>query len=238
MDKDINIIVAICDDDKLIRNKVRNLLEEYQAKNNVRFIIMEYGSGEELLSKREDFDILLLDIDMPGLNGIETAEYMRHSPDRQDFVIIILSGMTGDWIKEAYKTRAIRYVSKPISDSEFYEAFRVALDEVNPGIAIRVHMNMAAINIYSREIIYAEAKGDFILIHTGKGVYDRSESLKGLMDLICDDDFFMIHRSYLVNLKWVTGIFNGYVKMKNGEKLPYARRRKNELMEAWANSRF
>lgn len=223
--------VAICDDSFEVRDIIKTLIFKNEFEKENSFNIIEFNSGDELLKSNAVFDILFLDIDMPGLNGIETAVQLNSGRINSDYRIIILSGLSGDWVKEAYKTRAIRYVSKPIIEEEFYDALRVATEELAPGVEIKVMSGHNRCTILSTEIMYVKAFGDYCRVVTKKEIYDKNCSLTELQKIIDNDAFLIPHRSYLVNFKQVKKIADNYLEMKCGERIPYSRRKKKEIME-------
>ena len=233
-----HIKIAVCDDSPEVRIKVRELLTEYSKQQDMNIDVIEYSSGDEMLSRNDSFEILFLDIDMPGSNGIETAEKLNSERNYKNYRIIMLSGLSGDWIKDAYRTKAIRYVSKPIEKDEFYDALKVALNELDPGILLNVTSGTIRCKIQSSEIFYARSGGDYCKIYAISGTYERNCSLSGLSGLLDNEGFFIPHRTYLINLKQVKRLTDKYIEMKNGDHIPFSRRKKKELMDAFIKSRL
>lgn len=107
--------IAICDDDLNIVNKIKNLLEAY---GKVKFTINIYNSGEELLKIQMKFDVIFLDIDMSGIDGIETAREIRNYD--KNVKIIYVTNFT-DYTNLAFSVHAFGYLNKPVNKEEIYK---------------------------------------------------------------------------------------------------------------------
>ncbi|MBS6506799.1 MAG: response regulator transcription factor [Paraclostridium bifermentans] len=215
----MNLSVAICDDEPIHRNLLLNYLN--QVFHNESYEVLEFEKGEELLENYpEKLDILLLDIQMGGLNGIETAKKIRQFDTN---VIIIFTTAVFDFIQQGYEVRAFRYLLKPISYDEFsihlIECKNDITNEIKKNIKIKETTEGSISIIPISSILYIETVSRVTLIHTDKKIYKTRESIKNLENELENHLFYRCHRSYLINLHKVSSINKDSVYIKNDEIL-------------------
>lgn len=215
----MKIKIAICDDEYIHRK----ILLKYLAKLFSRefYEVLEFNSGEDLLSNYpKDLDILLLDIQMLGINGIETAKKIRLFDTK---VTIIFTTAISDFMQEGYEVRAFRYLLKPINYSDFSKHLiqcknevlnnkekYISIKEVNEGKTIIIPIN---------SILYIEMECRITLIHTDTEIYKTRESIKNLEIKLTEYSFYRCHRAYLINLSKVSSIDKSSVLIKGNEIL-------------------
>ncbi|MDE7251149.1 MAG: response regulator, partial [Lachnospiraceae bacterium] len=115
--------IAVVDDEKVIREQISRLIR----KQNPGCSIMSYESGNELLESGERFDMVFLDIQMDGLNGIETAEKLKRC--KEDTIVIFITGIR-EYVFDAFDVAAFHYLLKPIEEKKFGEVFHKAEAEI------------------------------------------------------------------------------------------------------------
>ena len=198
--------IGICDDEKdireMLRDKVRSLYPDSA--------ILMYTSGEELLAG-ELPDVLLLDIQMQGKSGIETAEELRRI-DRQ--LIIIFVTAIEDYVFQAFDVAAFHYLVKPFSDEKFSEVLQKAAMQyadrknLESGYTKKEKPNLLItskgkhITVNFEDIVYAEVFDRKVIIHTLNEDIEYYGKLKDL-EKKAGDDFYRPHRAYLVNFNFI-----------------------------------
>lgn len=196
--------IAICDDEKSIRELIGNKVKEQYPEAEIVF----YQSGEELLLSDKHADILFLDIQMSGIDGMETARELRKKDKK---VILIFVTAVEEYVFQAFDVKAFHYIVKPIHHEKFSTILQKAvnewklqdIDEKAPEeryVLINnrgVHMKVAI-----DEIVYAEVFNRKVVIHK---LNEEIEYYGKMSDLesIAGDNFFRPHRAYLVNFKYV-----------------------------------
>ena len=115
--------VAIVDDEKVIREQIKKLTVKYEPDCNV----IAYETGEELLAEGKKLDVVFLDIQMEGMNGIDTARALREK--QEDMVVIFITGVK-EYVFEAFDVSAFHYLLKPVEEKKFSEVFERAKKEV------------------------------------------------------------------------------------------------------------
>ena len=225
--------IAICDDEFDVRNEIECYLQDISKKLTTSFIIDIYCSAEEMLEKlSSDTDILLLDIKMNGLSGIDAARKIRKTNNK--VYIIFITTMT-QYALEGYEVHAFGFLKKPISyeplERYIFEAVkRLSLHNDDP---IIIQDKSGILTIDLKEIIYIEAYQHTIYIITINGTKNISTSLSELEKILKNKGFFRTHKSYLINMRHIKEITGGSLTMSNGKNVLLSKYRKKEFMESF-----
>ncbi len=214
--------IAVCDDEQIFVDDVVAKLKEQSEQCE----ISEYISGEELLNSSLEFNIVFLDIEMTGINGINTAFALRERG--YDGMIIFLTSHT-EFMPDAFKVKAFRFLDKPLDNSKFNEAFSEAKKEImNTEHILLSDKNGKTIYLKLTDIVYLEAYGDGTYIYSKTGiVYDTDKPLKYWKGQIGTEHFYQIHKSFIVSYLYVSNISkDGQVTVK-GAKQPLDISRRN-----------
>ncbi|MBQ2922712.1 MAG: response regulator transcription factor [Tyzzerella sp.] len=196
--------IVICDDEKNIRELIANKV----AKQYPDAEIISFQSGEELLLSDKHIDILFLDIQMSGRNGMETARELRK---KDKGVILIFVTAVEEYVFQAFDVGAFNYIVKPIDDEKFKDVLHRAVEElcskdkdVRETEAGYVMINNGGVHtkVIIEDIVYAEVFNRKVVIHK---LNDEIEYYGKMSDLeaVAGDSFFRPHRAYLVNFKYV-----------------------------------
>ena len=196
--------IAICDDEKNIRELIGNKVAKQYPEAEIVF----FQSGEELLLSDKHVDILFLDIQMSGKNGMETARELRK---KDKSVILIFVTAVEEYVFQAFDVGAFNYIVKPIDDTKFVDVLCRAVDEWHSQDtnASEPEANYVMINnggfhtkVMIEDIVYAEVFNRKVVIHK---LNDEIEYYGKMSDLeaVAGDSFFRPHRAYLVNFKYV-----------------------------------
>ena len=200
----------IVDDDKLARTVLKQLIAEVDFLD----LKQECASPIEAFNylKKQDIDLIFLDVEMPGMTGIELVKNLEKRP------IIILISSKKDYAVEAFELNLADYITKPVTLSRFMLAVSRAKRlfeknddrmEINGKDYIFVRSNSVLTKIKINDIIYVQALGDYVTIHTKDKRYTVHITLKGIEEKLPSDKFYRLHRSYLVSLNHVDGIEEG-----------------------------
>ena len=227
------IDIAICDDEKVIRERITDLVEKQGADCRIE----NFRVGNELLATGKHFDMIFLDIKMEGKNGIETARAIREY-DRKA-VIVFVTAMK-EYVFEAFDVAAFHYLLKPIDEKKFTEVFENAAKEIQeqqktqkaeaPTLLIKVknrnHM------LKQNEIIFIENRANKIEIHTTKEVLETYYTMSKLEGEL-GSSFYRCHRGYLVNMEHITEYSNDMIDMDNGERVYMAKDKYLEFVKEY-----
>ena len=153
------IKVLVCDDDKMITDKVKHLLDDIQEQYSFELDIQIYNGGQSVMKDNEAFDIAIVDIEMPDLDGLALSEELkRRNPDA---IVLILTSFS-DYLDSAMRIQVFRYLSKPIDQERFTKNFMEAIDyykQISKQIVVESTMAMYRLimikkNNYSVFVLY------------------------------------------------------------------------------------
>ncbi len=224
------LIIGICDDEQSIHSTVDFLMKEYEEKHHVCCRIVHFYSGNEVLKYENDLDVLLLDIEMPHIDGIKTGERLRERGIA--YKIIMLTG-NKERFKEAFKIETFRFVTKPVEMNEFFEAMDSARESLLGGNMVSVLRDGVIFEIMQKNITYIEGNKTTTNVYTKSMEYKSSLSLGEWMKQLENKLFFQCHKSYIVNLSMIEDIGEDRAILITGEQVQIARRRRTELLQAF-----
>lgn len=217
--------VAIVDDVLQDREYISGLVNQWAEKQGHTVILKTFPSAEAFLFAREEnkrTDILLLDIEMGAMNGVELAKELRQGQKDAMLQLVFITGFP-DFIAEGYEVDALHYLMKPVVPEKLFsvlEKAAVNLAKVEKHLCVAYDRRMDFIPL--SKIYYVEAQRQYVLVHAADGQYRMKASLaetKGALD----EYFFQCQRSFLVNLRHVAQIKNKCVVLKNGMEVPIGR---------------
>lgn len=227
--------VAICDDEKQIRDilsdTVRSVSEDIEIEC--------YSNAESILSQSFDADILLLDIQMPGIDGMEAARKLRASG--KNTVIVFVTAIA-EQVFNAFDVGAFQYIVKPFNHKKVREIIDKAIIRTEEQTVsekdntdtqfIMVKSGGTNKKVVIREITYAEIFNRRIVIHMENK--DKIEYYGRISDLenMLGTDFFRVHRAYLINFAYIRSYDSKYVNVGEDE-IPVARGKYQELIKAY-----
>lgn len=219
--------LAVCDDDASERDELCALLERYNGQNEPHFSFSVYQNALDLLADiqcGERFDLLLLDIVMPGLSGIEAAREIR-SCDCSVKIVFLTS--SPDYALESYDVGACRYQLKPVREDRLFAMLSEILAELEradaESLVLRCRDGLTRIPLDSIE--YCEVSGKTVCFHLFGGKrLESSGNLERISEsLLGHRNFYRPHRSYMINLDFVSSISYQAVTMAGSVKIPLPR---------------
>ena len=215
--------IAICDDEVCELKIISRLVKKWAGTEGYTCELFTFPSAEAFLFEYENqkaFDLLLLDIEMKELSGLDLAKRIRTDGNRAEIVFITSHF---EFAGEGYEVDALHYLVKPVAEQRLSAVLSKAANRLfsePPSIIIKTEGSM--VKLYQADILYVEAFLHYLVLCTKHGEYRIKESLSSFEErLSCG--FFRIHRSYLVSLNYVTKITRTSVCVENGRELPLAR---------------
>ncbi len=225
------IRVAICEDERETQLLIENYIDDILKNINVEYNIQKYNSGEELLEENlKDIDILLLDIQMGQINGMDVARKIREVDNKME--IIFITSLI-DYIQEGYEVRAYRYLLKPIELEELKKHMLTCIKEIekNKNHCILIKNKSNTYKIYSNEIKYIEVQKKDMTIHTINKNFEAKYSLEKIEKDLNSDEFVRCHKSFIINLSYIENIKLNTAILESGEEVPVSRYRYKEVKE-------
>ena len=196
--------LGICEDCLEERSIIIEKAASFFEKENLRYSIQAYGSGDSILAEIEDgtavFDLILMDINLGDSNGFETAVKIREM-NRQ--VPIAFLTASREYAVESYDVGAVAYLLKPVKEEKLFALFaRMSRTELPRSLSVKQRGLVK--NLDYRDILYMESSGHRVVIHLSEGrdetVYYKLDELEAAL---CDERFIRCHKSFLVNMDYV-----------------------------------
>lgn len=223
------IRVGICEDEKACREVIGRLVDAYFRKKGLAYEKKEYESGQSFLAQGEGTDLLLLDIEMEGMSGIQLKDRLCRECGEVKIVFV-----TNHWegMPEAFGKNVYGFVHKPIERARLEKYLdRVAEDlEETEGFVIKGVGREIVINI--KQIYYFVAESKYSRVVSSGGVEFCGMGLGQLEGELKGRSFFRCHRCYLVNFRNICSI-EGDIRMKNGDRVPVSRRKGKALRDSY-----
>ncbi len=229
--------IALCDDDNRIMDILEEKLTKYYQEKNIDFEINRFLGGKELLAYNlNEIDLLFLDMEMPGMNGVEVATEIRK--ENRNLTIIFVTAFE-KFVFESFKVNAFRYLLKPLDD----EKLREALDSLNTKsnkkddcLCFQFQNENFCVNY--DDIIFIEIMRDKIWIHCHGKTYRWRGTLKQITEKLIKKGFFQVHRSYLVNMSKIKSYTSNTVVLEDNCNVPISKYRldafKEEYIKHWS----
>ena len=222
--------IAICDDEKAIREQINKLIEKEKPDACPDL----YKTGDSLLDAGKQFDIVFLDIQMDGMDGIETAKKLRERDE--DTILIFITGIR-EYVFKAFDVAAFHYLLKPIEEDKFREVFGRAKKELEKRKKQRretifIKTRKRSYTLEKDSILYIESRAKKVEIHTAGETIEAYASMNE-MEAQLGDGFYRCHRGYLVNMAYVTEYDSKSLTLNNGEYVYLAKEKYGEFVKAY-----
>jgi len=233
MPESYQLKVAVCDDDKSERAVTIGMLSEYLDINNYLVKIDEFESGEELVSHGvKEYNLIVLDIFMKELNGIETAhKLIEDNPE----IKIIFCSTSNAYAAESYDVSALRYLNKPIEKDKLFATLDKFFHIHTSLRTITVKQNRMDESVYINEIIWIEADGHKCIIHTVREDIVTRTPFAQLCEQLSECGFVKPIRYAFVSLKYVSAIPTDVFTLRNGDVVPISRENRAVMKKAFSD---
>ena len=217
--------ILICDDDDLMIKQIRKYCQFFFDQIQVKCPeLVCFSDGETLLSDEGEKDILFLDIEMPGMNGIYVGNELK---TRNENIIIFIVTSHSEYLDEAMRFHVFRYLSKPLDKQRFFRNMKDAVDLYNSmTVKIPIETKQGVHTLPASSIVAIEAQGRKITVHTVKGDFESIHTIKYWENLLPKNHFFQTHRSFIINFEYVTDFDHTLVHMNDNQFHAYLTKRK------------
>ena len=227
------IKIAIVEDDRSFAKDLIDYLQRYERERGISFSPRYFQDGEDIVAEyTEDYDLILMDIQLKFLSGMEAARQIRR---RDEDVLILFLTATAQFSIEGYQVHAFDYLLKPISYETLASRLDLALSyrRRQRDACLLLHVADGIRKVRTSSILYIESQGHVMQVHTQTGILETHARLIDLEKDLPPGQFFRCHKGYLVNLEQVSGILDTDCLVR-GERLPISRRRKKEFLDRLA----
>lgn len=232
--------IAVCDDQETQLHETAALLDAYlRARPGLSGQVESFLSGGELLVRAKDvggFDLYILDILMPGLNGIDTGRRLRQLGDGGEIIYLTTSN---DFAADSYDVHAFFYLLKPVEECHFFQVLDGAIEKLTRRRSSAIVVNTAdgPRRILLERIRYVERVGRCARYYCTDGTVDsytiRVPFREAAAPLLAHRRFFLCGASFVLNFQHVVGVQGQTALLDNGEAVPLPRTSATEFKKAW-----
>lgn len=212
--------IAICDDEKILQEELKREIDRYF--NSLDVLTVCFCSGESLLAdfEKNQYDLVFLDIEMKGLNGLQVANCLHEK--KKDLPIVLVTSHT-ELAMEGYEVQAFRFLAKPINRSKLQSTLKAVENLIFDDDKISITSNGLQRYITCKSICYIKSENVYLNIVTTKENYLVRQKLKELIRQLTAKRFMQVHRSFVVNLKYVESFDGDNIYMEDGIKIPVSK---------------
>jgi DNA-binding LytR/AlgR family response regulator len=223
------INIGICDDEEMIRDILKEKIKACIAPYMSEADYLEFSSGEELSGNGKMLDLLFLDIDMPGIDGIEAGKRFRTVNKNCK---IVMATARKERIKEAFFLEAYRFIEKPFNENEIREAIDSFMERRIGFQKICLWDRRKKVEVYQYQIILIQTYDSSTEFLVGQEIFRGVKSLRELEEELDDRLFVRIDKKYIVNLKYIEKYEKGIVFIDE-KQIKVARRRIRDFEEKY-----
>ena len=222
---------AICDDDGAFAEYICGLAAGWAQQAGISVQTECFPSAEAFLfryEERRDFDVLLLDIEMPGMDGVALARAVRQKSD--EIQIIFLTGYA-DYIAEGYEVSALHYLTKPVNEEKLFAVLTRAAKRLQQGVPmLTLELPGEVVRLPLDTVRWLEVAHNSVTVHAGQD-YIVKRPL-GELEKLLDERFYRVGRSYLIHLAYIRRVTRTEAELTTGERIPLPRGQYEKLNRA------
>ncbi len=223
--------IAVCDDEVRGRERILTLLEKEFSQTQTR----EFDSGMKLIDSVEEGyrpDIVLLDIAMEGMDGMETARRLR---ELADSILIFVTGVK-EQVFDAFDVGAFHYLMKPVDPDKMTDVLKRAVQEAEKRQASPKYLLVKTEGTHRRvpveDILYAENSGRKVILHTKTECLEYYERMNHLQEVL-GEGFYRCHRGYLVALSAISGYDHDSITVGQNDRIYLAKQKYGEFVKLY-----
>lgn len=231
--------VAVCDDEQIQIDILKNNLIKYSIDTDIEFSIDEYISGELLIEKykllKSPYDIIFLDMEMPDIKGLDVAAAIRELPDRNVSIAFVTS--YPEYMQDSFDVQASQYIIKPVVYEQLAKKLDIIIKCINASytnIKVISEKNGERV-LYLDDVICIETeKSSKLLVTTISETFLITAKLSDLAKELSDKNFISVHRTCLANMKYFRKFNSDSLEFTSGKIVNLSRRRQSEVKELFS----
>lgn len=225
--------IAVCDDDAKYVDIIKEKLDSLENEN-IEMTVDCFTNQEKLIKRnlRERYNLIYLDIEMDGKDGIEVARKIKeHSP----LCIIIFVTNYADYVSNAFRVEAFQYLSKPIDDRIFKDEFKRAVKKYKSTNKVKLFKMKEGVRSFNLdELITVESYYNSTTLKTVRGVfYTNYANLRKIRKVILDYDFIQLQAGYIVNMHYISTIRYREAQLITGQIVPVSMKYYTQVLDKY-----
>jgi len=213
--------LAMCDDDKKLLDKLKPFAYQYANSRHFEMVVDTYDSGEDLLGSGTIYDMIFLDYQMGGMDGMSTAQKLRAR--NLNSTIVFMTNYP-DFVYESFEVSPLRFFKKPVKKADIYYALDAYFKMYDNDYPIRLRYEGTTIFINTQDIVYVEAMGRECIIHLPREYKIISDVIGSIIEMLPKSHFFRPHRGFCVNFNYIAKYDTCSIYMKNGAEVSISKR--------------
>ena len=208
--------IAICDDEMAVRRQIHERIFHYFMDRNMTCEIHEFSQGRRFAEVSDQFDLVFMDCRLEGEDGVEVIRQIRRVNTR---LLVVFLTVYNEYAVEAINLDTFRYLIKPVPDEQLREALDSFVRLYQSTRKIIVPTSGETYYLDADDVMYLESDGRNTTVRTVAGQYRSTKRISDFYAEINNSHFFRTHRSYILNMKYVSSIEKKTVVLRNGEKV-------------------
>lgn len=223
--------IVVCDDNLNIISEIKEMLNEYSAVRNVPLEISTFDNGNAVLESNDNYNIAILDVEMPDMNGIALGEELRK---RNKQIVLIYLTAHSQYLDSALNLNAARFFEKPIDKDRFFSGMDNAIERIdNTTINFFIRDDKTQVRITAESIIYIEISHRKTKVVTEDKTYFTTHTLDYFKDKLVSSIFAQPHKSYIINFNFITAYERDEIVLDGQYKIPVSRSKQTEFHKSF-----
>lgn len=223
--------ILICDDEIQYVDKLKEHIEEYMQSKNINFEIDTECNPQNIIDSDTVYQLVFLDIQMDEIDGISLAKVLK---ERNNKVVIFFVTSFKDYQDEAMDLRAFRFFEKPIDQTRLNSGLDKAMEYIDESyVDFYLYSNNEQKRILTDDVFYVERINRQVTLATKDGNFTTRESFDDWCEILQNSFFYRVHKSYIVNLHYVSSYRYDELILENKIRIPIASRRQADFHKFW-----
>lgn len=223
--------ILICDDEQQYIDKLKKHIEEFMHCRSVNFEIHTANNPMSIVNGEEIYQLAFLDIQMNDLDGISLAKILK---ERNNKIVIFFVTSYNVYQDDAMDLRAFRFFEKPYNADRLFSGLEKAMEYIDESyIDFYIYTNNEHKKILIDDVIYVERGNRQVTLITTTGNYTTRETFDEWCEILQNSFFYKVHKSFIINLHYVTSYNYSEVFIQNNIRIPIASRRQSDFHKFW-----